>query len=335
MKILLRTVLAMGLLMAGSPVRAQLVPGSMDVQWNQGSADCAAHPQPPIQVHAYNDRTYILRENLCATFEAPFMYLLVGSRRAMLIDTGDVADPQRMPLARTVMALLPGSGANKLPLLVVHTHGHLDHRAGDPQFASMPHVRLVPADLDHVRQYFGFANWPNGLAQVDLGDRTVDVLPVPGHYPSHVAFYDRNTGLFFSGDFLLPGRLLIDDVAADQASARRAAEFVRSRPVSHVLGGHIEMDRAGQTFPWGSQYHPDERPLQLTKADLLALPAILDGFNGLYAERDGYTIIDQPRELMLLGLAACVVLVALGWLLVWSVHRLASRRRHKGMAATA
>jgi hypothetical protein len=56
-----------------------------------------------------------------------------------------------------------------------------------------------------------------------------------GHYLSHVAYYDRQTGLFFSGDFLLPGRLLIEDTNADLARARRAAEFVEQRPVTYVL----------------------------------------------------------------------------------------------------
>ncbi|MGH9701514.1 MAG: MBL fold metallo-hydrolase, partial [Candidatus Acidiferrales bacterium] len=62
------------------------------------------------------------------------MYLVLGSTKALLIDTGDVADPKMMPLAATVMNLLPGQGPAKLPLLVVHTHRHLDHRAGDAQF---------------------------------------------------------------------------------------------------------------------------------------------------------------------------------------------------------
>ncbi|MBD8874081.1 MBL fold metallo-hydrolase [Rhodanobacter sp. DHB23] len=204
MKFLLGVLLAAGLSTLAPSARSQLVPGSVDMHWDEGADDCAAKPHPPIQVHAYNERTYILRENLCATFEAPFMYLLVGSGRALLIDTGDVADPARMPLAQTVMGLLPGEGASKMPLIVVHTHGHLDHRAGDPQFERLPGVTVVPADLGHVRSYFHFTDWPNGLARIDLGGRTVDVLPVPGHYPSHIAFYDRNTGLFFSGDFSCP-----------------------------------------------------------------------------------------------------------------------------------
>src|SRR5438477_10854010 len=33
--------------------------------------------------------------------EANFLYLLVGSQKALLIDTGAVADPAKMPLAQT------------------------------------------------------------------------------------------------------------------------------------------------------------------------------------------------------------------------------------------
>jgi hypothetical protein len=47
-------------------------------------------------------------------------------------------------------------------------------------------------------------------------------------YPSELSFYDRQTGLFFSGDFLLPGRLLIANKSADLASAKRAAQFVEN-----------------------------------------------------------------------------------------------------------
>ena len=102
----------------------------------------------------------------------------------------------------------------------------------------------------------------------------IDVIPTPGHHASHVAYYDRQTGLFFLGDFLLPGRLLIEDADADLASARRVAEFVEQRPVTYVLGGHIELDESGKIF-FGTRYHPNERPLQLTKQDLLRCPGSL------------------------------------------------------------
>lgn len=322
--------LAVALLFKSSPAHSQLVPGSMDVHWNVGSFDCTANPQPPIQVHPYNARTFILRENPCATAEAPFMYLLVGSTKALLIDTGDVADPKQMPLAQTVMTLLPAEqksdGQTKIPLIIVHTHGHLDHRLGDSQFQHLANVEVVATDLNHVRQYFGFADWPNGLAQVDLGDRTIDVIPTPGHYPSHVSYYDRQTGLFFSGDFFLPGRLIIDDARADVASANRVADFIRNRPVSYVLGGHIELEADGAMVALGSHYHPREHVLQMTKQDLLALPAIVSGFNGFYSTNGVFVLYSQTRILLALGFVLIVVLVALGLLLRWYLRRRKARR---------
>jgi glyoxylase-like metal-dependent hydrolase (beta-lactamase superfamily II) len=220
-----------------------------------------------------------------------------------------VADAKTMPLAQTVISLLPNEGS-RLPLMVVHTHGHLDHRSGDGQFRALPDVEVVTTDLESVKSHFGIADWPNSTAQIDLGDRVIDVIPTPGHYPSHVAYYDRQTGLFFSGDFLLSGRLLIEDTNADLASARRVAEFVEQRPVTYVLGGHIELDEAGRIFS-GTRYHPNERPLQLTKQDLLALPGIVNGFNGFYAKRGVYALMNQNRILILLGVGAVVLLVAL------------------------
>jgi hydroxyacylglutathione hydrolase len=302
------------------------IPGSMDVHWNQGAEDCKKTPQPPLQVHRYDAQTYILRESPCATFEAPFMYLLVGSRRVLLIDTGDVADAKLMPLARTVVDFLPGKGASKLPLIVVHTHGHLDHRAGDPQFQSMANVQVVLTDLAHVKQYFGFNDWPHGIAQVDLGGRIVDAMPTPGHYTSHVSYYDRNTGLFFSGDFFLPGRLLIDNASEDLASAQRVADFIKDRPVTYVLGGHIELDASGNTFDFGSTYHPNEHVLQLSKQDLQGLPALVAQFNGFYNQKGMYVMMDQYRVLAA-QLAVVILILAAAVALIWKYLRRRKRTR--------
>ncbi len=314
-------VLLLGMLLTASPAWSQLAPGSMDVHWNEGAQDCKSSPQAPLEVHAYNQKTFILRENLCDTFEAPFMYLLIGATRALLIDSGDVADPSQMPLAKTVMQLLPGEGSAKLALLVVHTHRHLDHRAGDGQFAQLPNVQVVGFDIDSVRRYYNFSDWPNGLAQIDLGERTVDVIPTPGHNETEVSFYDRDTGLFFSGDFLMPGRLLIDDASADLASAKRVAAFVRDRPVSYVLGGHIELDAAGDLLPWQSQYHPHERALQMTKDDLLALPAAVSSFNGFYTTSGKFVMINSIHILIGLAVLVMVALIAVVLVLVLFVRR--------------
>jgi hydroxyacylglutathione hydrolase len=337
MKILSPKLWSVGLLLASVCLQAQIAPasntpgpitpGSLDVHWDEGSSDCKTSHQPPLQLHAYNRQTFIFRENLCSTFEGPFLYLLIGSTKALLIDTGDVADAKQMPLADTVMRLLPGDGASKLPLLVVHTHRHFDHRAGDGQFAQMPGVQVVGFDLDSVRRFYNFTAWPNGLAQIDLGNRTVDVIPSPGHNETEVTFYDRDTALLFTGDFLMPARLLIDDAKADLASAQRVAGFAQDRPVSYILGGHIELDETGNTFPWESDFHPREHVLQLTKDDLLALPAAVGSFNGFYTKSGSFIMMDSMRILIAGAAAVAVVLIALVVLLIRFILRRRNKRR--------
>jgi hydroxyacylglutathione hydrolase len=310
-------------LLIATLVCSQPVPGTLNVHWNEGASDCSATPQDALQVHNYEPQTFIVRQNPCASFEANFIYLLIGSDKALLIDTGAVADPKAIPLAKTILQLLPDKDGKKLPLLVAHTHRHLDHRAGDPQFASLPSVQVVPFYLEGVRAFFGFANWPNGIAHLDLGGRTVDVIPTPGHNPTHVAFYDDRTGILFSGDFLLPGRLLIDDAAAYRESALRVIDFLKTRQLTHILGGHIELNAAGRAYRFGSHYHPDEHRLELAREDLTALPAAFERFNGFYARYPNYILTNPIRNLLALTIIAVAVLI----FIVWGVRQLLRSRR--------
>src|ERR1043165_4270064 len=174
------TVIVLSACSVWSTGHAELVPGTMDVHWNIGSENCAKNPQPAIQVHRYNSQTFILRQNPCATYEAPFLYLLIGKNRALLIDTGAVADAKAMPLVEKVISLLPG-GEPRLPLMVVHTHGHLDHRSGDEQFRSLANVEVVATDLESVKNHLGIADWPEDIGQMDFGDRGIHGIPTHGH----------------------------------------------------------------------------------------------------------------------------------------------------------
>jgi len=321
-KVATRVAVSMFLLIA-TLAWSQPEPGSLDVHWNEGASDCSATPQDPLQIHKYEPQTFVLRQSPCADFEANFIYLLIGSDKALLIDTGAVADPKAMPLAKTILELLPEKDHKKLPLLVAQTHRHVDHRAGDPQFASLPSVRVVPIDLEGVRAFFAFVRWPNGIAHLDLGGRTVDVIPTPGHNSTHVAFYDQRTGILFSGDFLLPGRLLIEDAAAYRESALRVIDFLRTHPLTHILGGHIELTAAGRAYRFGSHYHPNEHRLELARADLTALPAALEHFNGFYARYPNYILTNPIHNLLALAVIAVAILI----FIVWGVRRLVHRRR--------
>lgn len=306
-----------------------------DAPWSSGSADCAARPGPALEAHRYDERTIILREGLCTTFEAPFMYLLIGGSRALLIDSGDVADPGKVPLAQTVLDLLPGDGAQKLPLLVVHTHRHLDHRAGDAQLAGLAHTQVAGFDLDSVKQLYQLPHWPEGSAQLDLGGRIVEVIPTPGHNETEVSFYDRSSGLVLSGDFLLPARILVDDADAYRRSVARLMQALRGRPVTAFLGGHIEMDAHGTLYGWQATYHPDEAALAMAPAQLAALGEALTRFNGFYTHsvtHSGGFTMENSIHILEAFAAATVLLVAA---LIWGGVRLLRRRRALPHAAAS
>jgi len=70
---------------------------------------------------------------------------------------------------------------------------------------------------------------------IDLGDRTFEVLHIPGHTAGSIALWEAEAGLLFSGDTLYLDDLLSwDDPVAGAASLRRLA----SLPVRRVLPGH-------------------------------------------------------------------------------------------------
>lgn len=248
------------------------------VRWIHGAPDCDDAADPPLQVVAVDDDTFVIRQSKCVHFEAPFLCLLVGSERALLHDTGATEDAELFPIQRTVGDLI---GARQLELTVTHSHGHGDHRAGDAQFADLPSGSIAPVGAEGVAGFFGIEGWPEGGALLDLGDRVLDVIPAPGHLDDHVVLFDRTLGLLLSGDTLLPGTLTVRDWSAYVTSIRRLARFAREtasrgHPVLQIIGGHIEMSAKGEPYELGTTYQPDEAPLPLSVEDLFSLEAALE-----------------------------------------------------------
>jgi hydroxyacylglutathione hydrolase len=252
------------------------VTGDLAVRWNHGSRPGRRNTDPAIQVHAYDDHTFVLRQNMAVHYEAPFLYLFCGNDRALLLDTGATEDPARFPLRETVDKVLDDWLAKHprpaYELVVAHTHGHDDHVAGDAQFHDRPHTTVVPVELAGVRSFFGITDWPSDIVRLDLGGRTLEITGIPGHHDASIAVYDRWSGFLVTGDTVYPGRLYVHDFAAFRESLDRLVAFTRTRPVTHIMGCHIEMtSRPGQDYPVGATYQPDEPPLQMTVAQLAAI----------------------------------------------------------------
>jgi len=245
--------------------------GDLDVRWNHGAAG-----EAPLQIHAYDPHTYVLRQSKATSYEAPFLYLLFGNERAILLDTGATKDAEVFPVRQTVDGLIEGWLAQHpregYELVVAHTHAHGDHVAGDGQFDGRPMTKVVPHDPESVAAFFGFTSWPAETLRFDLGGRVLDVTGIPGHQPASIAVFDPWSGFLLTGDSVYPGRLYVFDFPAFTASLDRLAAFAAARRVTHVMGCHIEMTRKpGRDYPLGSKYQPDEPPLQMTVGQLLAV----------------------------------------------------------------
>jgi glyoxylase-like metal-dependent hydrolase (beta-lactamase superfamily II) len=270
--------------------------GVLPAKWTTGGPRCTEVPE--WQVHEYNEDFFILRESGCTHYEKPFLYLLFGSNRALLVDTG----AGKADVARAVYGVI-GKWVERtkrtapMPLTVMHSHGHGDHTAGDKQFEGKPEVTFVAATPAALEKAFGIAPFPTGQGSVDLGGRVLDVLAIPGHEEASVAVYDRQTGILLSGDTVYPGRLYVRDWAAYAASAQRLVEFTEGKPITHVLGAHIEQARTPYSdYDRGTSFQPDEHELSLTRAHLLEWNEALKKANGTPAQialRD-FTIV-PPR----------------------------------------
>lgn len=276
----------------------------LPAQWpNHGSSACVNHAnaEPNIYKFKYNSDTFILRENKCFNFEANFIYVFFGQNKVLIQDTGSV--PQgytkakfsaEFPIRDTIEGIITdwlaahpnadGSARTRdsIELLVTHTHSHGDHVSGDYQFKNadgtpLPHTTVFGLRPTDVAAGFGLTNWPNQGGSIDLGNRVIDVLPIPGHESAHVALYDHKTGFLQTGDTLYPGHIFIQDWTAFRASTKRLAGWVKEvgadgkplRPISHVMGTHIEKrptTGAASFYPYPSWIQEPERKLELTAA---------------------------------------------------------------------
>lgn len=257
--------------------------GTLPLRWTADTPDCAN--ARPFLVHEYNPAFIILRQSGCTNFEKPFLYLLLGSKEALLVDTGAPG----ADASAVVEDLLRGHAQRQhspvLPLIAVHSHGHSDHTAGDRELTRRG-ARVVEATPKALQEFFHIKDWPHDIGRYDLGERMLDIVPIPGHQGASIAIYDERTTLLLTGDTLYPGRLFVRDAAAFRESIDRLVAFTAGHDVAHVFGAHIENTRTPYVdYPEGTTFQPDEHALELGRAHLLELQDALRGMGAQLQRR--------------------------------------------------
>ena len=253
-------------------------PGTLPAQWPSGGPRCSEMQE--FYIHEYSPDFFILRQSGCTDYEKPFLYLIFGTEKALLWDTGSKNARVRESVDRLMDRWLKAHQRTSIPLVVIHSHRHGDHIAGDAQFADRPDTTLVKPTLASVKEFFGFTNWPEETRTFDIGNRVMDVIPIPGHTDDSIALYDRRTAVLLTGDTVYPGRLYVNDFMTFRVSIHRLAAFTATRPVAHVLGNHIEQTATPFVdYPTGTKYQPEEHELALGAAHILELDRALQSLS--------------------------------------------------------
>ena len=167
------------------------------------------------QVKKVRDNVYqIMESGLCA------MYFVCGSKRSVLIDTGVGTGDLKGVVERLTDTAVD----------VYLTHGHRDHFGGATQFSD---IFISPRDMELTKaidvesrkeyvakmieakaadeeklKYMEILDWGNRPRlipvthgqHIDLGDRNLTCIEVPGHTDGCVMYYDEGNNIIFSGD---------------------------------------------------------------------------------------------------------------------------------------
>lgn len=191
--------------------------------------------------------------------EETHCYLLIGSERCLLIDTGLGIGNISVEIARLT----------DKPITAAATHIHWDHVGGHRFFPSfyahekeldwlngsfplpVAAVRKMLSECElpddfRLDEYSIFQGKPSKLLndgdEIRLGDRAVTVIHTPGHSPGHMCFWDAERGYLFTGDLIYKGLLYANYPSTDPEAYLSSVNKIARLPVKRIFPAHHSLD---------------------------------------------------------------------------------------------
>jgi hydroxyacylglutathione hydrolase len=150
-------------------------------------------------------------------FNVNTFVLYDDTKECVIIDPGCNNEKQQKELTGFI------TSQALLPLMLINTHGHIDHIAGNRFVKSTYKIPLAVHEKDlyllenafQYAEFFAFdAEQPPApdifLKEGDtirFGDAAISVLHVPGHSPGSIVLYSKASYLLIAGDVLFRGSI--------------------------------------------------------------------------------------------------------------------------------
>mgnify|MGYP000111315725 CR=1 FL=1 len=139
-------------------------------------------------------------------------FVLKGTERALLIDSGMMVHN-----AKEIAGAL-----TSLSLELLNTHADMDHVGSNHEFAA-PYMN--PAELSNYHNTQGKQGdikpvWDGD--KIELGERTLKIIALPGHTPGGIAVLDEKYHALFSGDPIQNGDIFMFGVQRDLRAYRHS-----------------------------------------------------------------------------------------------------------------
>ena len=193
-------------------------------------------PSTIFQSKSISPNTWLIQGDGCNS------YLVVGEKAGIVIDTGYAVEN----IQEYAQTLTP-----KPVSMCANTHGHFDHTGGNGWFerafmsakaleiAKVPYPSKIGLNipLNYLVTIVGDGD------TIDLGARTLEVIEIPAHAPSSIAFLDRKQRILFSGDEVENGVMLYwmqdePQPTIEQHSTNMQKLLKHRSEFDYICGGH-------------------------------------------------------------------------------------------------
>ena len=179
-------------------------------------------PMSDYRISLIDSHTYRIDE------EGVRFFLLEGNEKALLIDSGMMVHNAK-EIAGTLTSL---------PIFLLNTHGDIDHVGSNEEFESFYMNDAEASNYYKVQKKKGVIIPLENGDILDLGDRKLEIITLPGHTPGSIGVLDASRGWLFSGDPVQDGSIFMFGVEREMHAYIRSLE---------KLEGY--MDRFELVFP--------------------------------------------------------------------------------------